>query len=97
MYQPPVDPASVRLLVIKALGKPPEELFASFDEKPIGSASIAQVHFATLHDGSHVAVKLRRPGIVEKVDADLLRDQLNSLNNKIDAVPAGPPGPPGPG
>ena len=32
----------------------------------------------------------------EKVDADLLRDQLNSLNNKIDAVPAGPPGPPGP-
>ncbi|WP_159878388.1 ABC1 kinase family protein [Aquitalea denitrificans] len=68
---PPVDPASVRLLVIKALGKPPEELFASFDDKPIGSASIAQVHFATLHDGSHVAVKLRRPGIVDKVDADL--------------------------
>ncbi|XLM19683.1 AarF/UbiB family protein, partial [Chromobacterium piscinae] len=46
-------------------------LFAEFDMRPIGSASIAQVHRARLKDGSEVAVKLRRPGIAEKVEADL--------------------------
>jgi ubiquinone biosynthesis protein len=68
---PPLPPEQVPHLVKQALGRPIEELFAEFEMPPIGSASIAQVHRATLKDGTVVAVKLRRPGIVPKVQADL--------------------------
>ncbi len=52
-------------------GKGPDELFASFDQEPIASASVAQVHAATLVDGRRVAVKVRRPGIEKVVAFDL--------------------------
>lgn len=68
---PPIDPVQVPQLIEQALGQPPETLFAAFDPEPIGSASIAQVHRARLASGETVAVKLRRPGIVDKVQADL--------------------------
>lgn len=55
----------------KALGKPPERVFAQFDRTPIASASLAQVHRATLTDGREVAVKVQYPGIQEVVQADL--------------------------
>lgn len=51
-----------------ALGGSP---FASFDREPLAAASLAQVHRARLHDGTDVAVKLRRPGLVERVAVDL--------------------------
>lgn len=57
--------------LVAALGAPVEEVFARFDRNPIAAASIAQVHAATLHDGTKVVVKVRRPGIVARVDADL--------------------------
>ena len=66
----PMDIATVRAQIEKYLGKPVDELYASFDEKPLGSASIAQVHRATLFDGTVVAVKIRRPGIVDTVARD---------------------------
>ncbi len=66
----PMDIATVRAQIEKYLGKPVEELYASFDEKPLGSASIAQVHRAVLFDGTVVAVKVRRPGIVDTVARD---------------------------
>ena len=66
----PMDIETVRAQIEKYLGKPVDQLYASFDEKPIGSASIAQVHRATLLDGTVVAVKVRRPGIVETVARD---------------------------
>ena len=66
----PMDFATVRSQIEKYLGKPLEELFASFEEKPLGSATIAQVHRATLFDGTIVAVKVRRPGIVDTVARD---------------------------
>ncbi|MBR0405297.1 MAG: AarF/ABC1/UbiB kinase family protein [Eggerthellaceae bacterium] len=66
----PMDLETVRSQIEKHLGKPVEELFASFDEKPLGSASIGQVHKAELFDGTVVAVKVRRPGVVDTVARD---------------------------
>jgi ubiquinone biosynthesis protein len=53
------------------LGAEPEEIFARFDTEPQAGASIAQVHRAQLKDGNEVIVKIRRPGIREKIEADL--------------------------
>ena len=66
----PMDFATVNEQVEKYLGRPVSELYASFDENPLGSASIAQVHRAELFDGTVVAVKVRRPGVVETVAQD---------------------------
>jgi len=68
---PPADTAEVHRLLADELGADPSELFASFDEEPFASASIAQVHFATLHTGEDVVVKIQRPGIRRRVAADL--------------------------
>ncbi len=48
-----------------------KDKFLDFDEIPVASASIAQVHFATLKDGTNVAVKVKRPGIEETIDSDI--------------------------
>lgn len=54
-----------------ALGEAPEEAFAAFDTAPLAAASIAQVHRATLRDGRAVVLKIRRPGIRARMEADL--------------------------
>lgn len=59
-------------IIERAYGKSWNEVFSSIDENPLGSASIAQVHKATLHDGSIIAVKVRRPGIVPKMAEDIM-------------------------
>ena len=66
----PMDLETVHAQIEKYLGKPTNELFSSFNEKALGAASVAQVHKATLLDGTVVAVKVRRPGIVETVARD---------------------------
>jgi len=53
------------------LGAEPEALFLRFDTKPLAAASIAQVHRATLQDGTEVVVKVRRPGVDAIIEADL--------------------------
>ncbi|HEY5937058.1 MAG TPA: AarF/UbiB family protein [Kofleriaceae bacterium] len=50
---------------------PPDQVFAQFEERPIASASIGQVHLARLHDGTKVAVKVQYPDIEQIVQADL--------------------------
>ena len=71
----PFPEAQARAAIELALGAPIETRFASFDAKPLASASIAQVHAATLAGGREVVVKVLRPDIHERVarDIDLLR------------------------
>jgi ubiquinone biosynthesis protein len=65
-------PADVIADVIRQdLGAPPDRLFAFFDLKPLGSASIGQVHAARLLDGREVVLKVRKPGVDELVQIDL--------------------------
>ncbi|MEE8721383.1 MAG: AarF/UbiB family protein [Eggerthellaceae bacterium] len=68
----PMPIQTVRTQVETELGRPIDEVFSDFDEMALGSASIAQVHKATLRaEGIVVAVKVQRPGIVETVTDDL--------------------------
>src|SRR5687767_12446165 len=55
----------------RSLGRSPYEVFRDIDTKAQGAASIAQVHRAKLPDGTPVVLKVRRPGVREKIDADL--------------------------
>ena len=77
----PMDLETVHSQIEKHLGKPVDELFAYFDDKPLGSASIGQVHKAELFDGTIVAVKVRRPGVVDTVARDfaLLEKVIDSF------------------
>jgi predicted unusual protein kinase regulating ubiquinone biosynthesis (AarF/ABC1/UbiB family) len=68
---PPVPWADVVAVVTEELGAPPSEGFARFDREPIAAASIAQVHAAVLADGTDVVVKVQRPGLRSRLDADL--------------------------
>ena len=61
----------VKEQIEKNTGKKIEEIFKSIDEKPLGSASIGQVHKAQLLDGSEVVFKVMRPGIYQIVESDL--------------------------
>ena len=68
---PPFAAAQARAQVERAFGRSIETLFASFEAEPVASASIAQVHFATLRDGREVAVKVLRPGMLDVIEGDL--------------------------
>jgi ubiquinone biosynthesis protein len=64
--------SDLALEIVKSeLGRPIEEVFASFDKVPVAAASLAQVHRATLKDGKVVAVKILRPGLQEVIEPDL--------------------------
>lgn len=68
---PPFSSQLVRETIVEELGKPPEELYATFEPEPFAAASTAQVHHATLHDGTRVVVKVQRPHIRTEMKADL--------------------------
>jgi ubiquinone biosynthesis protein len=70
-HVPPRPYPDIEQRVREELGGAPDELFASFERRPVASASIGQVHKATLHTGEAVAVKVQYPDIDEIVKSDL--------------------------
>jgi len=78
---PPFPYEKARQLIINELKDTPENLFATFESEPFAAASIAQVHRATLHDGTPVAVKVQRPNIDVAVKADL--NVINDLTKQV--------------
>lgn len=67
----PLPWEALRPRVEQSLGRPVEEVFAEIDPQPIGVASIAQVHRAVTRAGEAVALKIRKPGIRQRIDSDL--------------------------
>lgn len=68
---PPFGQEQAVAVIEEALGESVSTLFASFDATPMASASIAQVHPATLHNGAEVVVKVVRPGIEKIIAQDV--------------------------
>jgi predicted unusual protein kinase regulating ubiquinone biosynthesis (AarF/ABC1/UbiB family) len=68
---PPRPTEEIKHRIVHELGRPVAELFAEFDEEPLASASLGQVHEAYLADGTHVAVKVQHVDIDEVVRLDL--------------------------
>ncbi|HYZ91362.1 MAG TPA: AarF/UbiB family protein [Actinomycetota bacterium] len=67
----PLDPGVAERVIERSFGEHPLELFASFHTAPMAAASIAQVHEATLLDGTEVVVKVRRPGLRRQFYSDI--------------------------
>jgi ubiquinone biosynthesis protein len=82
---PPVDAAAIRARIEAELGKKIEDCFATFDDAPIAAASLAQVHAATLLDGSRVVVKVQVPGIEDVIAADIAA--LKTIANTVGELP----------
>ena len=68
---PPFTGELARQLIEQAYGESLEQHFSMFDDEPMASASVAQVHRAQLHDGTHVVVKVLRPEVEKQIDRDL--------------------------
>ena len=65
-----MDPAIVRAMIEAETGKKIDEIYSEFRDKPIGSASIGQVHYGVLRDGTKVVTKVQRPLIAETMEKD---------------------------
>ncbi len=79
-----VDYEQIEKIFQEEIGERISKAFASFDKKPMASASIGQVHKAVLHSGKEVAVKIQRPGIAKRFNEDL--DTLMTLSKKAEQL-----------
>jgi ubiquinone biosynthesis protein len=80
---PHLDFNELRPQIEEDLGAPLEEIFKEVDAKPLAAASLAQVHRATLKDGTQVILKIQRPGIRTSIESDIhLLTYLASLAEK---------------
>lgn len=70
-HVPPFPGEEACRILTEQLGAPLEQLFARFDARPLAAGSLGQVHCATHHDGTALAVKIRRPTAVRDVERDL--------------------------
>jgi predicted unusual protein kinase regulating ubiquinone biosynthesis (AarF/ABC1/UbiB family) len=68
---PPVDYRYIEAIILADLGKKPDQVFAEFEQTPMAAASFGQVHYATMHNGQKLAVKVQRPRIDEILEVDL--------------------------
>ncbi|OGA87241.1 MAG: ubiquinone biosynthesis regulatory protein kinase UbiB [Betaproteobacteria bacterium RIFCSPLOWO2_12_FULL_66_14] len=68
---PPFSPELALAAIEQAFARPASQVFESFDPQAVASASIAQVHFAVLPDGTEAAVKILRPGMLPVIERDL--------------------------
>lgn len=68
---PPFESKLAVAIIEKSFGRPLSQIFATFEQVPVASASVAQVHFATLPDGREVAVKVLRPNLLPAIEKDL--------------------------
>ena len=85
---PPFPVEVARQRIEEELGQPVEALYATFDPVPVASASIGQVHYATLPSGERVVVKVQRPNIRRTIETDmgLLLRQARFLEAHSEAV-----------
>ncbi|KAH8090195.1 hypothetical protein JL720_6506 [Aureococcus anophagefferens] len=81
---PPVPYATVKRVVEASLGTTIAAAFSTFDEAPLATASVAQVHAATLRNGDRVVVKVLKPGVRDTLTADLVF--LNGAAKILEAV-----------
>src|SRR5690606_5666117 len=79
----------VKAILQNSLHRPFNEIFQAFDFVPIASASIGQVHRATLADGTEVAVKIQYPDIVEAIESDF--KNLNMIKKALLSFFPNPP------
>ena len=85
---PPVEFSQIREVMEKELKKSLEEIFTEIDSVPLASASIAQVHRGTLHDGRQVAVKVQKPRVDDEVHSDLeILGYLTNLASRLHIFP----------
>ena len=80
----PLPPEVIHGLIDDAFGQPASEVFAEFDDEPLGSASISQVHRAVTHGGDVVAVKIQRPRAKQQIARDF--DALAHVAETIDGL-----------
>lgn len=67
----PFDTGTVHRVITEDLGRSPSQLFMHFEDRPLASASIAQVHAVVLPDGRRAVVKVQRPDISDRMNTDL--------------------------
>ena len=90
----PKPAAAIRQVIEREFGRPVAEVFARFDDEPLASASIGQVHAARLFTGEEVVVKVQKPGVAEQVEIDLrllldlaqTAERRSSLGREYDVV-----------
>lgn len=82
---PPFPAQQARMMIEKSLGSPLESLFDDFEDQPLGSASIAQVHGAVLKTGERVVIKVLRPDIHQLIarDVSLIHTLARRLQNRL--------------
>jgi ubiquinone biosynthesis protein len=87
---PPFPEVEVREILLKELKGTPEELFTSFNVVPLAAASTAQVHRATLPDGTEVVVKIQRPKIQDQMKADvaIMSRAARALSRRVSGLEA---------
>ena len=83
----PLETEVARAVIEQETGKSIDEIYSEFRDKPLGSASIGQVHYGVLLDGTRVVTKVQRPGIADMMRVDFVL--LNKLAGMVNVTAEG--------